>query len=616
MIELATSNASLDLQNDAKITIKQKSSLFTILEKEDKQSYSYPFTLPLSSNNNRVISNILEQEKEETLKTILRANGVRLFKADLRITERTNKNYEVALQLNKKVDLFNRKLNSLYSQLGTFFITDSTRYVDLFFFITDFILIPANYQAKVEIVVSGITYNITASLDQITTALANAINADSINNNATAIANNMYELRIEEVNTSLPFFAYSQNWSTRLDLGSGFGVPYGFVGLFPYPKNVVTNKSLATTHANTIDALADFRDSPYCFPHFFVEMRNDQSFFNYVTINAFDVVTQEYRFYLYSVFLPNIRLTALIEKVLNVAGWKLESNFLKDIEIEKLFILNPYAIAEIAGPDWDIQQYLQFFLADCLPDISFVELIEELKKIFCLNVNYDHTSKILKIETANASLSNKLAKDYECTPNFSEKVKEKNKGYILKYNTDLYKQSDTESNTSLLDSKTIGEGKTEITSNFPFLPTYLVETDEITYPFLPDGLKMPSSFAAYGYVRGFELFITKKFWLKEGIVKSINFMSYVDRQAKLDTQNYSLTWESLYNEFWEKYLNLLDNADVEREIIFTFSELQGIDLTELIRLEYSNYFIKEIEYTLTNNEQFRILTKVKLIKTI
>lgn len=611
MIEIATKSGSLDLQNDAKITIKQKSSLFTILEKEDKQSHSYPFTLPISSNNNRIIPSLLEQEKEETLQAVVRKNGVRLFKADLRVTENTNEKKEVALQLNQKGVLFNRKLNSLYTQLGTFFITDSTRYVDLLFKISGFILSPSSFSATVEVVVTGITYSVTDTLDVIMTTLAATINADTANNNANAIVSATVELRIEEVNPLLPFFAYSQNWNTRF----GSTVAYGACGLIPLPKNVVTNRQAAETHANTIDNLADFRDSAYCFPTFLVNM-NTTGVLDFVATNIYDVTGSQYKYYQDAVFLPNIRITALIEKVLSLEGWKLESIFLKDIEIEKLFLLNPYAIAHVNTGNWDVEQYLQFFWSDCLPDITLAELIDELKRKFCLIVDWNHTTKRLKIEPANFTISKKLAKEYECTPFFSEKVQDKNTGYTFEYNTN---ETDTqlELNSSLLASKIIGNGKEPITSDFPFLPTYLIQQIGVAFPFLQAGLKMPSSFAAFGYVRGFELFLSKKFWIKEGIVKAIHFMSYTDnRICKIDTENYSLVWEQLYEQFYKNYLNLLDKPEVEREIIFTFSDLQGIDLTQLIRLEYSNYFIKEVEYTLTNNEQIRILAKVTLIKTL
>ena len=612
MIEISTKDASLDLQNDAKITIKQKSSLFTILEKEDKQSHSYPFNLPLSSNNNRIISNILEQKKEETLQTVVRKNGVRLFKADLRITERTNENYEVALQLNKKTDLFNRKMNTLFLQLGTFFITDSNRYVDLLFHIFSFIGEPdwSSYTATVEVIVSGQKYIVTDTLDQIVFTLANVINADTANNNATAIASNTdfnNFIRIEEVNTSLPFFAYSQNWNTRF----GNNVAYGAVGLIPLPKNETTNKNIAVTHANTIDSLANFRDAPYCFPYFLATKMH---------INPNDATSYQ-KYSDFSVILPSIRITALIEKILSVANWKLDSNFLKEEEIEKLFILNCYGIArQKPNEQLDVKQFLQFFWADCLPNISFVEFLDELRKMFCLHIDFNHTNKTLYIEPSVQKINQKFPLQYECTEFFSEKTKEKNLGYILKYDVkEQTKEEENELDNSLLAEKIIKNGDTEIISNFPFLPafTFNYDSDLNGIGLYLEGLTVPASVAAFGYHRGYELFINRKFVLKEGVVKSINFMSYEgDKRSKIDTQNYSLTWESLYNTFYKKYLSLLDNSEVEREIIFKFSDLQEIDLTELIRLEYSNYYIKELEYTLTNNEQIRILAKVNLIKTL
>ncbi|WP_338812743.1 hypothetical protein V9L05_15360 [Bernardetia sp. Wsw4-3y2] len=610
MLEISAKNASLDLQNDAKITIKQQNPLFSIIKKEDKQSYSYPFTLPRSRINNSVISNNLEEQKTETLQAILRANGVRLFKADLRITERKNTGYEVALQLNKKVDLFNRKLNTLFDELGTFFVTEDNHFVDLT--LRSIVTTPFwdSYTGSITAIVTGISYTVSNTWDNLLSDLANAINADT-NSNAIATVDGLTRIKIERFDTNLPFYAYPDN--TKTTNSTNLSV----LAFIPYPVNSFSNKTLAKTHANATHALADFRDSPYCFPMFLAEMETSSSGsleFPFVVINAVDQSTAEYEAYNDAVFLPNFRITAVLEKVLSLEGWTLESDFLKDIEIEKLFLLNPYSVAYKTST-WDIQQYLQFFWSDCLPDLSLAELVTEIQQQFCLNVNYDHTRKILKIDTANSIISKKFAKEYECTPFFSEKDKDKQTGYTLKYNMpDI--ETDLEISTGFLTSKTTGNGKKEIISNFPFLPLYQAIPSVFAFPFLVGGLKMPCSFAKFGYVSGFELDITKQFWLKEGVVKSINFMSYIDRQAKFQTDNYSLLWEVLYNQFWKNYLELLDKSEVEREIIFTFSELQSLDLLQRIRLEYSNYYIKELEYTLTNNEQFRILAKVNLIKTI
>ncbi|WP_338814045.1 hypothetical protein V9L05_01220 [Bernardetia sp. Wsw4-3y2] len=612
MLEISTGSASLDLQNDAKITIKQKSSLFTILEKEDKQSYSYPFTLPRSRINNSVISNTLEEQKAETLQAILRANGVRLFKADL-ITKRSNTGYEVNLQLNKKVDLFNRKLNTLFDELGTFFITEDNHFVDLELrsVIINAFTPWSNFTGSITAVVTGISYTVTSTWDNLMSDLANAINADT-NSNAIATPNGIDRIKIERFDSNLPFYAYADNTKTTNSVNPSV------LAFLPYLNDSFYNKTLAKTHANAIYSLVDFRNSEYCFPFFLAEIETDSTNpigFPFIAINAVDQSTAEYEAYNDAVFLPNFRITALIEKILSLVGWKLESDFLKDIEVEKLFLTNAYAVAEKNSGTWHITQYLQFFVADCLPDISFAELITELQSLFCINADYDHTRKILKIDTANSIISNKLAKEYECTEFFSEKEKETASGYILKYNLEEKMEKIEKLNTGFLTSKIIGNGKLPIVSNFPFLPLYQAFPDVFAFPFLEGGLRMPNSFAKFGYVQGFNI-LQKEFWLKEGVVKSINFMSYVDKQAKFQTNNYSLLWEVLYNQFWKNYLELLDKSEVEREIIFTFSELQSLDLLKRIRLEYSNYYIKELEYTLTNNEQFRILAKVNLIKTI
>ena len=610
MIQIQTQNASLDLPEDTSITIKKQNPLFTILKKEDKQSYSYPFTLPLSARNNSALSNSLLEQKEISIPATVKKNGVRLLKADMILTERTNENYEVALQLNKKVDLFNRKLNGLWEQLGAFFITDATRYVDLHFRIF-WINAIQNFTATVEANVTGIKYIITDTLDQIVFSLANAINADTANNNAIATPTNTggdNYIRIEEANSSLPFFAFSQNWSTRFENG----IALGTVGFIPLPKNDTANKNLAITHANTIDALADFREIPYCFPYFvagniYVNHHNQTEYDNYG---------------LFSVILPSIRITALIEKVLSVEGWKLESVFLKEEEIEKLFITNAYGIARKTANDSinEAKQFLQFFWSDCLPDISFVEFVRELQNRFCLNVEYDHIRKILKIEPANSVITNKIAKEYRCTPVFSEKQKEKTEGYTFSYNREKT-EADKSLNTSLLADKIVKNGTEEIVSNFPFLPTLALEDTSgfaaiQGLPRATDFL-VPPSFAAFGYARGYELFISRKFVIKEGVIKSINFMSYIeDKRCTIDTVNYSLTWERLYEDFYKNYLSLLDNDEVERELICTFSELQSLDFLQRVRAEYNNYYIKELEYALTNSEQLLILGKVKLIKTI
>ncbi|WP_338766004.1 hypothetical protein WAF17_02830 [Bernardetia sp. ABR2-2B] len=608
MLEISANNASLDLDNDAKITIKQNNSLFKIIKKENKQSYSYPFTLPTSRINNSIISNTLEEQKKGTLQTILRANGIRLFKADL-ITKRSNTGYEVNLQLNKKVDLFNRKLNTLFDELGTFFITEDNHFVELN--LRSLFFIPTaswdNYTGSITAVVTGITYTVSNTWDNLISDLVNAINADT-NSNAVATVNGIDKIKIERFDTNLPFSAYADNTKTTNSTAEPI------LAFFERPNDNWDNKLKAKTHVDAIDALADFRNSDYCFPFFLVEMETN-TIFQFVVVNAFNEDTQEYERYNDGVFLPSFRITALIEKILSLEGWKLESDFLKDIEIEKLFLTNPYAVAEKISNTWHITQNLQFFVADCLPDISFSELITELQNLFCLNVNYDHTRKILKIETANSIISKKLAKEYACTERFSEIEKEKTEGYLLKYNLEDNPDRKEKLNTGFLTSKTIENGTQEIISNFPFLPLYQVTPDVFAFPFLEKGLRMPSSFAKFGYVQGFELLL-KELWIKEGVVKSFNFISYIDKRAKFQTDNYSLLWESLYQKFWKNYLNLIDNSEVEREIIFTFSELQGIDLTELIRLEYSNYFIKDIEYTLTNKEQLRILAKVNLIKTL
>lgn len=591
MIEISTKNASLDLQRDAKITIKQKSPLFTILEKEDKQSYSYPFTLPISSNNNRIISNILEQEKEETLQAILRANGVRLLKADLRVTERTNKNYEVALQLNKKVDLFNRKLNTLFEELGTFFITNGNHYVDFLnypYSELGFFPNPANIPQK--FVVSGITYEFFVQDAQNGNIIIDTINADTGNNNAVASFVAINHIRIERVDPNLPFYAYAVE---QRSVNNFFW--------FPLPLSLDGNRTLAVAHANTIDSLTDFRDKEYCFPYFVTNMGEANS----VSINKFDNL---YVKATNNITLPSLRITPFLEKFLSIAGWQLESDFLKNIEIETLFITNCYGIA---NPGWNTVQNLQIFYSDCLPDLSFAELIKELQNLLCLNVVYDHTQKKLKIKPIDSILSQKMAREYECTEFFSQKTAEK-EGYTLKYNYEEY-AAELEAETQPLSDLVIGNGSKEFISNFPFMPKW-VKINNQTIPLFQGGLRVNSSLATFN--KESLRFLNDNSWVKDGECKSFNFMDYATREAAYVTENYSLTWSGLYNTLWRKFLDLLDKSEVEREIIFTFSDLQGIDLTELIRLEYSNYYIKELEYTLTNNEQIRILAKVILIKTI
>lgn len=164
----------------------------------------------------------------------------------------------------------------------------------------------------------------------------------------------------------------------------------------------------------------------------------------------------------------------------------------------------------------------------------------------------------------------------------------------------------------MFSDKIIGNGSKEIVFDFPFLATNNLFGQIVKL--FDGGLRINNSLATFN--KNSLKFLNQNMWLKDGECKSINFMDYTTRQAHYFTETYSLTLDNLYEQFWKKYLNLLDKSEVEREIIFTFSDLQGIDLTELIRLEYSNYFIKEIEYTLTNNEQIRILAKVNLIKTI
>jgi hypothetical protein len=288
---------------------------------------------------------------------------------------------------------------------------------------------------------------------------------------------------------------------------------------------------------------------------------------------------------------PFMRVKYALDKIAEVLGFKWEGDWYNDPITDKMLIWNTSPASfplEYVG----VQKYLfhksSFKYSDLVPDITVVDFLKGLQNRYNLAIYMNQLNGKVRIQKRNTIWKNLAYDDVTSLSSPIEKINFKQLNGVMlvskKEENDIYGWDDQkligEEGELVIDAK-CGAIKANRTG-FPFIPT-----EELTGPVL-------------GQATGTKFNL--RIFYDRGMVSN----GVVDYYGALNNPgDYHDTFDGddgLYSMFYKPYIrSLINMKEVEIDVNYPLRRLRNFDYEIRTRYDRIDYFIKEINVTLSNN---------------
>jgi hypothetical protein len=387
-----------------------------------------------------------------------------------------------------------------------------------------------------------------------------------------------------------------------------------------------------------------------------------------VYYNKYDGSTDTYIDQNNNTWVPFFFVKWVVEKMLEDSGYTLAGSFFDEEEIASLILYNSYSC------DWlvytDGKEYMGdiIYPGNHMPDMTCGELLNALKSMFCLSVNFNPLTRVCRIDSMRDILrrSNILDLTNKSEPFIEIEFLKSQNGYTFTFEFDLsdaytseYIKDLTQYNIkgakeSYVDLPSSGNARGDIrlVKNMNLWCEW--NEDTTTWDSLAFHLADKTTGNGYNSVKTAlsPVFIRQKPYDMHTSAESKQMLPWVSHPGTsnarmvnntifagrllfwrgLDTDedglnyplasyepydfnfdqnwNYSLQWDSEYGliaTWWLDYLNFVKNIRPEkRNMIFTASDVLNFNFNQKISIEYLIYLVKEMQITFTQKGIERI----------
>jgi hypothetical protein len=292
-------------------------------------------------------------------------------------------------------------------------------------------------------------------------------------------------------------------------------------------------------------------------------------------------------------YIPMPRLSYVLDRISEVTGLNFAGDFIESEIFEKLIFFNTHSqdiFENVGGQKYRLLMDV-INPADHLPNMSVVEMLLELKRLFALGFDYNPANNTLEIYFLKDQIS---SQDYvENSPKF-------NPDYEIEYNpasglslafdwdsNDLNGPEDTDYNDYV-----IGDGEIQIKSKFSTV--LMQERKRPRAAGIHDVPVADQSGSWYGNKKD-----TKpRILLFEGLTPDSNNDNYMFASSD------ALAWHGangLYEKFWKGWAEFLINDIPSRRIAYwSIVDLLNFQYKKKYRIDGVRYFIKKLSFTVTD----------------
>lgn len=613
----------IDLYPDTAFNLEYNNAMFGSISEQVK-AFSYPFKFPNSERNKKrfKFAHLIQRIGSwQSYFCTVKYKGSPIFEADLVFLKTGKNETEASLQPRRYLAWARTKLSEM-KDLGFEYAFKEPSLTLKYFYLWLYNIGDTSSEIKCSADVCGKVFagkgsSITLCLQN----LINQVNADTlINATAGFTAGADDQVTFLEKSTAKPFYV------RPLPLSSTENYYLVYVENDPNAHQAKT-----TAFANQVTNSPENYD--FCYPQIGFKLGEETNLDGFV-FNKHDGTTHNSNFLQNRLF-PQLYVRSVIRRAAALGGWTVESAWLDGDDIRKLFIFNnvnyTWQTKGFIYAGEEFQGYEKFwFWADKLPEMTLLDLLDNLSKMFNLYVAFDYVNSKIRIKTINEILEDTNVLFYDSAPEYDfEPYRQEGFNYAFEVPSSM--PDDLKASY-----KNVG-----------------VSGDDIRSDLLPIPMRSKKPYYYDGYRQALYYQLSEKndqidkappflaFFYKDGQIPSAKVVtdsislqyidteednnvfsgisgfffggSYVPLESTL-TINPPTIRQGLYNKFWASWSSILEDSKlVSRTIYLNLSELLMLDMTKKIRIDNVNYLIKKLQVSLSSNIKNVFPCKVELL---